>query len=229
MLSPLLSNSPNQNLSPNNHRRNFLRSLSCCSPNSKISRLTQEIQQQSDDISRSQYQIFQLTETNQQMKKNHKKEQDKLSSHLERRLLALEESNQLRNKINLEKRRMKKENNLLKKKLAFVNQRMLELEIENTKLKNQIKQPNILPNFNKIYSNNCKHLNSYYFLGSNKENQDSNIILYSPNNRSLSEHQKIDNKVKKILKAKQKNKKPNKQTFRKKLGIIRRSRKFSKN
>ncbi|KAJ6245903.1 hypothetical protein M0813_19662 [Anaeramoeba flamelloides] len=228
MLSPLLSNSPNQNLSPSRHSNSFLRSLSCDSPNSKVTRLTQEILQQSDDISRSQYQIFRLTEINKEMKKNHKKEQDKLNSHLDRRLQALEKSNQLRNKINLEKRRMKKENTLLKKKLAFVNQRMLELEIENTKLKNQIKQSNILPNFNKIYSNNCKHLNSYRFLEGNKENQNSNIILYSPNNRSLSEHQKLDLKAKKIQKSKQKKKKSKKQPFRKKLGFIR-SRKFSNN
>ncbi|KAJ3449423.1 hypothetical protein M0812_05571 [Anaeramoeba flamelloides] len=228
MLSPLLLNSPNQNLSPSRHSNSFLRSLSCDSPNSKVTRLTQEILQQSDDISRSQYQIFRLTEINKEMKKNHKKEQDKLNSHLDRRLQALEKSNQLRNKINLEKRRMKKENTLLKKKLAFVNQRMLELEIENTKLKNQIKQSNILPNFNKIYSNNCKHLNSYRFLEGNKENQNSNIILYSPNNRSLSEHQKLDLKAKKILKSKQKKKKSKKQPFRKKLGFIR-SRKFSNN
>ncbi|KAJ3433505.1 hypothetical protein M0812_22466 [Anaeramoeba flamelloides] len=111
--------------------------FSCMSPNTKIFKLSKAFDDQSKKITNSKSQITKLTELTKLMEKTHQKEKDTLENHIERRGCALESTNKLRNIVIFEKNNLDIENKKLKKELKQLQNKLLFLELENKKLKQQ--------------------------------------------------------------------------------------------
>ncbi|KAJ6238594.1 hypothetical protein M0813_25818 [Anaeramoeba flamelloides] len=123
--------------------------ISCYSPNTQIIKLSETVTDQSKKIYQSKKKISKLTNLTKVMKKVHKKEKDTLEHQMERRMTALESSNELRNTIVLQKKQLQIENRNIKQQLKELKKRILLLEIENTKLKNKNTKKSILKPRNK--------------------------------------------------------------------------------
>ncbi|KAJ3444400.1 hypothetical protein M0812_10253 [Anaeramoeba flamelloides] len=102
--------------------------------------LTRKILQQKQEINKYVERVKGFEDLHKKLKKLHKKETEGLKNHVERRLNALEHSNEIRNQIVLEKRKLQIENKNLQKEINELRTEKLEIELTNTRLENQIKK-----------------------------------------------------------------------------------------
>ncbi|KAJ3433713.1 hypothetical protein M0812_22679 [Anaeramoeba flamelloides] len=146
-----------------------------------------------------------LEELTSQLQKLHKKETESLKNHVERRVNALEQSNELRNRMALENRKYKNKNRNLEKNNYELKQKMLQLEIENTRLVNKVLK---LQKKLRMNPNNQKTKSTPNKKKDNKENEQSK--RYSKKYHTIKPNlspTKRSNKKSHLLQVKQKNKK----------------------
>ncbi|KAJ3431512.1 hypothetical protein M0812_20424 [Anaeramoeba flamelloides] len=163
--------------------------LSCYSPNTQIIKLSETVTDQSKKIYQSKKKISKLTNLTKVMKKVHKKEKDTLEHQMERRMTALESSNELRNTIVLQKKQLQIENRNIKQQLNELKKRILLLEIENTKLKNKNTKKSILKprNKNKKLEQKIKkkhRISKQVHIKTNNNNKENlNLFILKNNNQ----------------------------------------------
>ncbi|KAJ3430916.1 hypothetical protein M0812_02591 [Anaeramoeba flamelloides] len=102
--------------------------------------LQRKIIQQEQDLNKYAKRVQGLVGLNEKLIKFHKKETQELKNHVERRVIALEHSNEIRNQIVIDKRKLTIENKNLKKVIYQLRSEKLDLELINTRLENQIKK-----------------------------------------------------------------------------------------
>ncbi|KAJ3444768.1 protein spindly [Anaeramoeba flamelloides] len=107
---------------------------------STIEVLTRKIHQQKEEINKYVERVRGFESLHEKLKKLHKKETEELKNHVERRVNALEHSNEIRNQIVFDKRKLQIENKNLQKEINELRSEKLELELTNTRLENQIKK-----------------------------------------------------------------------------------------
>ncbi|KAJ3439919.1 alpha amylase domain protein [Anaeramoeba flamelloides] len=123
-----LRNSQNDDL--NEGIRNGLENVS-------IDKLHEKIQKQQEEMKRYMRRIQSLEKHQEELQKSHSKETKELKNHIERRVTALEQSNEMRTKILFDKRKLKIDNKSLHETIKDLQSTVLHLELINTRLNNQ--------------------------------------------------------------------------------------------